>query len=177
MIELLDYGILEFFQNLHNSVLTSVYRFFTVIGEAGAVWILIALILLCAKSTRKYGAILAVALLLCLILGNGVLKNVLSRPRPCWRHPEVELLIGIPRDYSFPSGHTLSSFASATVLFYWNKRVGIAAFVMAFLIATSRLYFYVHYPTDVIGGIVFGIIIALVSIWLIKKCWKQKEML
>ncbi len=163
MIETFDYGILEWFQQMHSDLLTMIFRFFTVIGEGGTIWIVVAILLLCFRKTRKYGGILAVSLILCLIFGNGVLKNVVARPRPCWRHPEVEMLIAIPTDYSFPSGHTFSSFAAAISLLYWKKPVGIGAFVVAMLIASSRLYFFVHYPTDILAGMVFGTGMACIS--------------
>ncbi len=174
MIEIFDYGILEWFQQIQNDFLTTMFRFFTVIGEGGAVWIVMAILLLCFRSTRKYGVIVAVSLILCLIFGNGVLKHVIARQRPCWRHPEVEMLIGIPMDYSFPSGHTFSSFAAALSLYVWKKKVGLAAFVVALLIASSRLYFFVHYPTDVLGGMIFGMLMALASIYGVNQIMQKK---
>lgn len=174
MIEQFDYGILEWFQQIHHDVLTAIFHFFTVIGEGGAVWIAVAILLLCFRKTRKYGVMVAMALILCLIFGNGLLKNLVARPRPCWRHPEVEMLIAIPKDYSFPSGHTFSSFAAASTLLYWKKRVGILALFIAVLIASSRLYFFVHYPSDVLVGMIFGIMLSCISIGCVN-CFMQKK--
>ncbi len=169
LIEAFDSGVLEFFQKLHTPVLTEILKFFTMIGEAGMIWIVVGLILFVMKRTRKYGCIVLLALLMCLLLGNGLLKNLIARPRPCWRHPEVEMLIQIPQDYSFPSGHTFSSFAAAVSLFYWKKTYGYVAFAVAVTIALSRLYFFVHYPTDILGGALIGTVFALISIWIIEK--------
>ena len=179
MIEAFDAGILEFFQRLHTPVLTVIFHFFTSIGEAGMVWIVAGLLLLVMKNTRKYGCIVLLALLMCLLLGNGLLKNLFTRPRPCWRHPEISMLIQVPTDYSFPSGHTFSSFAAAVSIWHWKKNYGYLAFGVAILIATSRLYFFVHYPTDILGGAVFGTLIALLSIWIIEiingKTFKERR--
>lgn len=175
MIEAFDSGILDFFQRLHTPVLTEILKFFTVIGEAGSIWIVAGLVLLVMKRTRKYGCIVLLSLFMCLLLGNGLLKNLIARPRPCWRHPEVEMLIQIPRDYSFPSGHTFSSFAAAVSLFYWKKSYGCVAFVVALVIAASRLYFFVHYPTDILGGVLAGTMFALASIWLIEKATLRRN--
>nr|MBP3599222.1 phosphatase PAP2 family protein [Eubacterium sp.] len=174
MIETFDYGILQWFQQIHNDFLTETYRFFTIIGEGGAVWIAVAILLLCFRETRKHGVIVAFSLILCLVFGNGLLKNIVARPRPCWRHPEVEMLIGIPTDYSFPSGHTFSSFAAALSLFHWKKSVGFGAFCVAVLIATSRLYFFVHYPTDILAGIMLGTVLACISIYVVKYAIPKK---
>ena len=80
----------------------------------------------------------------------------------------IQLLIASPTDFSFPSGHTMSSFAAASVIFHANTNMGIMAFVFASLIAFSRLYLYVHYPTDVLAGIVLGILASYVVIWIFK---------
>lgn len=169
MIEAFDYGILDMFQQIHSDILTAFMKFFSIIGEGGAVWIIAGIVLLCMKQTRKYGIIVLFSLLLCLIFGNGILKNVIARPRPCWRHPEVPMQIAVPTDYSFPSGHTFSSFAATVSLVYWNRCAGLAALVGAVLIAASRMYFFVHYPTDILAGMVFGTLLAVISIWCIEK--------
>lgn len=169
MIEAFDSSILSFFQQIHHPFLTSFFRFFTEIGEAGIIWIIFGIVLLIKKENRKYGVIVLLSLLMCLVFGNGLLKNLIARPRPCWRHPEVPMLIQVPTDYSFPSGHTFSSFAAAVSIFYWNRRAGYGAFVLATFIAFSRLYFFVHYPTDILGGICLGLLLALFSIWIVTR--------
>lgn len=180
MIEWFDYGILNWFQSIHTPVLSHILHWFTMLGEAGIVWIAIGILLLFPKNTRKTGVVVLLALLFCLITGNILLKNIVARPRPCWRHPEVEMLISIPKDYSFPSGHTMSSFAAAVSIFLWNKRWGILALSGAVLISLSRLYFYVHYPTDVAAGLVIGVLLAfaareIVERYLARRKGKQRK--
>ncbi|MBE7032302.1 MAG: phosphatase PAP2 family protein [Ruminococcaceae bacterium] len=127
----------------------------TALGNAGIIWILVGLVLLCTKKYRRGGVFLLVGLLLGLIFGNVILKNLIARPRPCWIY-DVPLLIPNPTDFSFPSGHTLSSFISAFVLMRINRKFGIPALVLAILIAFSRMYLFVHFPTDILGGIVLA---------------------
>ena len=99
------------------------------------------------------------ALILDLILCNGILKNLFHRVRPYDIRTSIELLVKRPLDYSFPSGHTAASFAAVVALsFAGEKRAWKAALVLACLIAFSRMYLYVHYPTDVLGGVLVGIL-------------------
>lgn len=131
----------------------------SIIGNAGFVWIVIALILIAVKKYRRTGFMMAAGLILGLIIGNLVLKNVIARPRPCWLDEGIPLLISKPADYSFPSGHTLASFVSAFVLLGESKKIGIPALIVAILIAFSRMYLFVHFPTDILGGILLAWII------------------
>ena len=86
----------------------------------------------------------------------------------------VQLLVAKPRDYSFPSGHTAASFASVTALYLaGEKKMWKAALVLAVLIALSRLYLYVHYPTDIIGGVVFGSLSGYLGYKIVE--WIQKK--
>lgn len=168
MIEGFDALVLEFFQNIHTPVLDRIMVAVTNIGEMGMVWIVIAIPLLFSKKYRVWGIMVLASLLLGLIVGNGILKNVIGRARPCWVHPEVQLLVANPKDFSFPSGHTLSSFEAATVLMFANKKMGIPALFLAIVMAASRLYLYVHYPTDILGGIVLGIMIGCLTVYLFR---------
>ena len=87
----------------------------------------------------------------------------------------MQLLIAVPRDYSFPSGHTQASFAAASALMQTNKKAGISAYILAALIAFSRLYLYVHFPTDVLAGILIGICCGLLSGWIFGKAGEKRE--
>ena len=117
---------------------------------------------------------MAAALLCGLIFGNLLLKPLIARVRPYDLREGIELLISKPSDYSFPSGHTLASFEAAVVLMVRErKRFGWAALVLAVLIAFSRLYLYVHYPSDVLGGILLGTAFALFSVWLVDTIWQK----
>ena len=109
-----------------------------------------------------------------LLIGNILLKNLVARDRPCWIDPTIQLLVASPKDFSFPSGHTCASFASAFAIYkckeVFPKKWRTAAMVLATLIALSRLYVGVHYPTDVLGGLIVG----LFSGW---AGWKIEELI
>ena len=126
----------------------------TMLGNSGAVWILAAGGLLCTKKYRKYGIILLAGLAMGVLVGNVFLKHLIARPRPCWLDQSVPLLIAVPNDYSFPSGHTLASVIGATILTAADRRFGIIAIPLAILIAFSRLYLYVHFPSDILGAVI-----------------------
>lgn len=135
----------------------------TCTGNLGMIWILMALVLLASDSRRQYGYQMLIALLLCITIGNLIIKNIARRNRPFF-HKNYKLLIKQPWDYSFPSGHTLSSFAAATVLTYLNENVGVIAIVYACLIALSRLYLRVHFFTDVFFSMVLGTGLGILAI-------------
>jgi len=175
VIEIFDQVILDWFQAIQSPMLTPLMKLVTTLGEGGAIWIAVGIILLIRKPTRKAGAVVLLALIFCLVTGNILLKNIIARPRPCWRNPEVPMLIAIPKDYSFPSGHTMSSFAAATGVFFWDKKWGIAALVLAVLTSLSRLYFYVHYPTDILAGMIIGILLAFISKEIVNRMVRKRE--
>ena len=129
---------------------------------------LLALVLLIPKKTRWIGWSVGVALILGLLLGEFGIKNLICRPRP-FAAEEMALLIPAPHGFSCPSGHTTSSFAAATSVFLWNKKWGALALVMAALVGFSRMYFFVHYLTDVLFGVALGILCALAARWIIGK--------
>lgn len=135
----------------------------TILGNAGIIWIIIGVCLLITKKYRKLGILVLAGLLMGLIIGNGIVKNMVARPRPCWLNPDFKLLISIPKDYSFPSGHTQAAVIAATILTMGNKKFGYAAIPLAVIIAFSRLYLYVHFPSDVLGGAVMGMTIGAVT--------------
>ena len=133
--------------------------FITRLGDAGIIWIVLSIVLLLIPKTRKSGAVMVAALVVDVLLCNIVLKNLVARTRPYDVNTGVHLLVEKLHDYSFPSGHTAASFASVTALYLaGEKKLWKFALVLACLIAISRLYLYVHYPTDVLGGILFGVI-------------------
>lgn len=155
-----DWGILHWIQNtIACPFLDAVVPKLTMLGNAGIIWILAGLALLCSKKYRRQGALVLMGLLAGLLVGNIVLKNLVARPRPCWLDPSVRLLNASPTDYSFPSGHTLSSTIAATILTKTDRRFGYAAIPLAVLIALSRLYLYVHFPSDVLIAALLGLLI------------------
>ena len=155
----MEMDFLLFLQKLHTPVLDSFFSNITVLGNAGMIWIIACIMMLCTKKYRKNGILFAISLVCCFLLGNIFLKNVIARERPCWINTDIVLLIANPKDYSFPSGHSMHSFVGALSIWYANKKWGIVAFILAGLIAFSRMYLFVHYPTDVIIGITIGLLV------------------
>ena len=155
----IELSILDWLQTLHTPFLDKIMVFITRLGDAGIIWIVLSIVLLLIPKTRKSGAVMVVALVVDVLLCNIVLKNLVARTRPYDVNTGVHLLVAKLHDYSFPSGHTAASFASVTALYLaGEKKLWKFALVLACLIAISRLYLYVHYPTDVFGGILFGVI-------------------
>ncbi len=176
MIQQLDYAILDWIQtHLRCAFLDTLMPKVTLLAEYGVVLILLGLVLLCFKKYRVCGAAMLGGLAGGLMIGNVLLKNLVARPRPCWINTDISLLVAMPEDYSFPSGHTLHCFVAATVLMHYEKRLGIPAFVLAILVAFSRLYLYVHFPADVLAGAVLGIGIGLLAVWVAEKIRKRKN--
>lgn len=150
--------ILDWIQNVRTPVMDILMCFITKLGNAGMIWILLTSILLLIPRKRKSGAILAAALCVNIFLCNGILKNLFCRIRPCDVNASIQLLIAKPNDYSFPSGHTAASFAAVAALYLaGEQKIWKPALVLAVFMAFSRLYLYVHYPTDIFGGIIVGI--------------------
>ena len=143
----------------------------SLLANWGLIWIAAAAGLLCTRSYRKTGAELFLALVFCLVVFSG-LKALFPRERPFVDYPHAALLISPPRSSSFPSGHAMSSFTCASVLFSSNRKAGTAAFVLAALIAFSRLYLFVHYPSDVLAGILLGLAAAKFIVYLFDKFFR-----
>ena len=157
--------------NLWCPFLDAVMPVITLLGDAGIFWIVTAVALMLFRKTRRVGVGMGIALLTGLLLCNLTLKPLCQRIRPYDYQQEVfgkliPLIIERQHDFSFPSGHTIASFEAAGVIVLNNKKWGIAALVLAGLIAFSRLYLYVHYPTDVLVSIVLGIALAFLGNWL-----------
>lgn len=172
----LDAYILLFIQEtIRNPVLTPLFTVITVLGNGAVVWILIAMGMAASRKTRQTALMCAAALLVSLLINNMALKNIVGRIRPYDTIAGLVPLIGKPRDYSFPSGHTASSFAAAWVLFRrLPKRFGIPALALAGLIGISRLYLGVHYPTDVLFGVVSGIGCGCIACVLVSSLMREK---
>ena len=155
----IELSILDWIQTLHTPFLDKIMVFITRLGDSGIIWIVLSIVLLLLPKTRKSGVVMVAALVVDVLLCNIVLKNLVARTRPYDVNTGVHLLVAKLHDYSFPSGHTAASFASVTALYLaGEKKIWKFALVLACLIAISRLYLYVHYPTDVLGGILFGVI-------------------
>lgn len=161
----LDSGMLLFIQDyIRNSILTPIFLIVTKLGNAGIIWIILSIVLLIPKKTRTIGYMSVCALIGSLLINNLILKNLVERTRPYEVVQGLVPLLGKQADFSFPSGHTGSSFAAAGILYRkLPKKYGIPAMVLAFLIAMSRLYLGVHYPSDVLFGMLSGIAISYVA--------------
>lgn len=163
-IQIFDNSILQFIQNnMHFYILDKIMILLTNAGEGGLLWIVLAVILLFNKKHRKTGVIVIGAVLLTYIFGELALKNIICRVRPCYAKPLAKLLIPKPHTYSFPSGHSSSSFAAAIILSKYIKKGAPLFYTLAAGVAFSRMYLYVHYPSDIIAGIILGILCAAFS--------------
>lgn len=155
----LDFSILDGIKDIFsNDFFDVLMPLVSSLGNFGAIWIISGLVLMLFPRYRKSGLYVLLALLAGFIICNLFLKPLIARPRPCWIRPEVPLLIPVPYDFSFPSGHTVSAFAAAEALRQANRKFGYVAYPLAFLIAFSRLYLYVHFPSDVLAGALIGFI-------------------
>ena len=145
----------------------------TSLANDGLGMIALGLVLFCFKRTRKTGMAVLFAIAVGALITNVTLKPLVARIRPYDLQEElgvaIKLLIDAQHDFSFPSGHTIASFEAATAIAIHNKKWGIPALVLACLIAFSRLYLYVHYPTDVLASVVLGIGFAFLGSWMVKK--------
>ena len=169
-----EIGILDFIRETFSTRFLDVFfSTITRFADHGIGWIIVAILLIAFKKTRKMGISMGLALIIGYITGNMFLKNVIGRVRPYDFAGNIDLLVDRLSDFSFPSGHTLCSFEGAFAVFIRNKKWGIAAIVFAFLIALSRLYLYVHYPSDVLVGVLMGIAIAYLASFIVDKAAKK----
>ena len=168
--------LLQIQQHLRTDMLTPFMKSVTFLGNGGWFWILCAVVLLAIPKTRKTGYAAVLSLIFGVIVTNLLLKNIVARPRP---FAEIEALIPLiakPTDFSFPSGHTTASFAVALVMLRMlPKKIGIPAVVLAALVAFSRLYLGVHYPTDVLAGFVIALVGSTLSVWIVRTKPEDKQ--
>lgn len=154
----IEIAVLDFLQNvIKGDILDFVMPKITALGNAGILWIILTLIFLISKKYRKTGVVMAIALVLDLIFCNILIKPLVARERPFQVNSDIILMIAPPGDYSFPSGHTAASFAAVGAMFFMKYRHWKIFGVLAILIAFSRMYLYVHFPTDIIFGALFGL--------------------
>lgn len=164
----LDFAILDWIAaHLYTPLLDWLMPVITEIGD-GMVWVALGLLLLCIPKTRNQGAVLLLALLLNYLCVNVFLKHVVARTRPFLLRPEITLLVPPPMSYSFPSGHTSAAFAMAMSLFRSGSKRTWPLFILAALVGFSRLYLYVHFPTDVLAGALLGCAAGYLSTWIFK---------
>ena len=171
MITDLDIRFLTFVQeHLRTAAATPFWKFITLFGDAGIFWIRLTLILLLWKRTRKAGLACTISLVLDFLIVNILIKNLVARPRPYDLFQHITSLVGEMSDFSYPSGHTAASFACSLVLVRMlPKKYGVPLVVLSCLIAFSRLYLGVHYPTDVIGGFLIGCLTSWIACRVVQK--------
>lgn len=156
----LDERILYYIQRkVKCKALDFIFPKISVLGNGGLIWIFISIILMFNRDYQKSGLLILLGLSIGFILCNLCLKPLAARPRPCWNNKNVKLLIPVPSDYSFPSGHTISSVIASVILSV-TVQFGYIAIPVAVLISFSRLYLYVHYPSDILASIISGMLIS-----------------
>ena len=174
-----ELAILDAMQAWHNPVLDPLVAVFTSTSNHGELWILLGLVLLCFRRTRKAGAGVLVAVALGAVVTNLTIKPLLMRPRPCDVNAAVAMIVPRPSGSSFPSGHTTAAFAAAAALWFARRPTAPAGLVVgvtvaAVLMGLSRMYCYVHYPTDVLAGAIVGTLAGLAAARLMGALWKQR---
>lgn len=172
-----ELSVLHWFESIHNPVLDAIMKVITMFGDSGIFFIALSAIFIIFKKTRKMGIAMAISLVFSVVITNLTLKNLVDRARPFAVDPSFleGMLVKLPTDPSFPSGHASACFAAATSSFFINKKWGIPFLILATLVAISRLYLTVHFPTDVIVGTIVGIISGIISALIaIKFIFKNK---
>ena len=147
-----------------NKTFDKIMPIITSAGNLGIIWIVISVLLMTKKDYRVLGQTILIALVITTIIGEGIIKNIVKRKRPFYGDDDKELLISRPITYSFPSGHTASSFAVAAVFIKTDNAASLEIILLACLIAFSRIYLGVHYSSDVIGGEIIGALCGLITV-------------
>ncbi len=173
-IQSMDFAVLDWIQeHIACKALDVFFSFITHFGDAGLFWIGVGILMLCFKKFRKAGFCLLIAISIGFLVSNLILKPWVARTRPYDINTAITLLIGRPSDFSFPSGHTTASIAASLAILYHHKKVGSGALVLAILIALSRLYLYVHFPTDVLVGALVGTCASIVAWMVVNKAFPR----
>ena len=168
--ELMDFSILYAIQAIRSPAFDQIMLFITkLMGSYGQIWLFVALGLIIFKKTRKMGICVLVSYILVLVVGHVCLKDLIARPRPCHLDESIELLVKRPTSFSCPSTHTAWAFAGATSIYLYLKKAGIITFIIAAIMGFSRMYLFVHFPTDVLFGIVLGVVLAIVAKLILEK--------
>ena len=161
----LDGNILLWIQEyIRQDWMEGIWKWITMLGDSGWFWIALSILLMIPRQTRWIG----ITSLAALVIG-ALITNLVARTRPYEVIDGLVLLIEKQKDYSFPSGHTCASFAAAGV--YWRmmpKKYAVLLLILAALIACSRLYVGVHYPSDVLAGLAIGLFAAWAA-WHLQK--------
>ena len=169
-----DLSVLDALQRCRTPLLDSFFSAVTHLGDGGIFWIALAAVLLCVRRTRRLGLCVALALIFDVLLCNVCIKPLVDRIRP-YTVRDMVLLIRAPADASFPSGHAAAAFAVSSALAWKRSRLAIPAVILAALICFSRLYLYVHYPTDVFAGVALGALCGTLGHFVSDCIFRKKE--
>lgn len=174
-MQTMEFAILDWIQaHLRCGLLDEILPVISSWSNHGEVWILLAVVLLVLRRYRQ-GLSVGAALLLDLVSCNMIIKPLVGRVRPCVLNSAVELLVAVPADASFPSGHTAVSFAAVFALYHAKSPLWKIAAVLAVVIAFSRLYLYVHWPSDILGGALLGAAVGWAGAKLVDLAAKKLE--
>ena len=161
-------------QSLRCEFLDSFILALSYVTTSGIIWVIAGIIMLFFRKMRTSGVIMLSSLAVVFLTGDVLLKHLITRSRP-FTNIDITLLIKPPSSSSFPSIHSALAAASTTMLLTRNKMLGFIATVITICIAFSRLYLYVHYPTDVFAGLILGVLCALIILWLAKRIGLEKK--
>lgn len=166
----LDFSFLHAVRDaLHSAFLDGLMVPFTSAFNGGIFWFVLCAVLLVFRKTRAVALCVLLAMAVAFLTGELGLKNIVCRSRPFVQDSSVSLALRAPTSYSFPSGHTASSFAAATAIFGFHKKWGAGALCLAALVGFSRLYLFVHFPSDVLAGAVLGILSSVFAVFIFRK--------
>ncbi len=169
IIQNFDWSVLDMIQaHLTCGFMDVFMRVVSSLADAGLIFFAAAGLLMIFKGYRRCSVNILICMAGAAVVAFLIMKPLIARERPCWLNEDIQLLVAVPQDYSFPSAHTLYSFMVATVIFMYDRRIGIPSLVLAALIGFSRLYLYVHFPTDVLCGALLGVSFALIGYYVLR---------
>ena len=175
-IQNIDFQILDWIQaHLQASFLDPVMAFFTYLGSS-VTWIAVIAVLLLWKKTRKDALVSGIGLLGGVLFANVILKNLVARDRPCWIREGYPILISNPKDYAFPSGHTMAAVIFTVIMVRKHPKLAPVLVPVCLLIAFSRLYLYVHFPSDVLFSLVTGIPLGFLTLYIESRIRARREL-
>ena len=160
----IEFAFLDYLQTLRTPFLDQLMLYITAFVGDGEVVVAFGIVLLCFKRTREAGLTLLIAMLIAFLLSSLGLKKLFARIRPCNINTAVDMLVARPHSFSFPSGHTTQAFALFMSMYFTKmKKLFIVTACIGLVICFSRMYLYVHFPTDILGGAVVGTLSAYIA--------------
>ena len=178
-----ELGLLQALQGIRNPFLNGFLPIFSYAFELGALWLILAIVLLFFPKHRRLGISILVAMGIGLVICNGLIKPLVMRDRPFWLAELPQNYVPAPLDYSFPSGLSTHSMIGACVIAVYHPKWSFAVFPIALLTAFSRVFFFFHFPTDVLVGMAIGALIGVLVALFTKKWlaqpfyWRGKKFL